>query len=320
MKILITGFSGFVAQHFVNYLFESGENHEVVGIDIIPPSFEISKYASKLDIKFMLVNLTNMVELNKVFESFIPEYILHLASYSSVSFSWDNPSESFINNSYIFLNLIQSIREFNPQCRVLSVGSSEEYGNVSSEDIPLLEEHSLNPISPYAVARVAQEQLSKVFVEAYGMNIVLTRSFNHIGPYQRLDFSVPSFISRILDIRLRNESKGVIETGDVSIVRDFVDVRDVVRAYYLLLLHGNKGEVYNVCSGHGVKLLDLIRMIAEVVGVEVDPVVDNKLVRPNDNMVIVGSPCKIKKELGWNPTISLRQSIVDMVTYIENLE
>lgn len=314
-KILITGFSGFVARHFVDYLFFSKIGAEIYGIDIKEPPYDIIQYSPELKIKFRVLDMTNTEQLTDLFHEFTPDYILHLAAYSSVAYSWENPAESFMNNSNIFLNLIRAVQEYNPGCRVLSVGSSEEYGNVDKEDLPIKEDHLLQPTSPYAVARVSQEMLSKIFSETFHLNIVLTRSFNHIGPRQDERFAVPSFLRKILDIKRNGQKSGEIETGDISVVRDFVDVRDVVRAYYLLLLKGRPGEIYNICSGKGVSLNDLIDMIAQQAGVEVTTKINPRFIRPRDNEIIIGSPCKIEAELGWYPEISLYKTIHDMIEY-----
>lgn len=314
-KILITGFSGFVARHFVEYLYSLKIQVEIYGIDMKEPPYDMKQYLPDLKIRFRILDMTNVGELDSLFHHFTPDYILHLAAYSSVAYSWKNPSESFLNNSNIFLNLIKAVQEHNPECRVLSVGSSEEYGNVDKENLPIRENQPLQPISPYAVARVSQEMLSRIFAETFDLKIVLTRSFNHIGPRQDNRFAIPSFISRILNIRKSGASCGEIETGDITVVRDFVDVRDVVRAYYLLLLKGRPGEAYNVCSGRGVVLKDIIDIIARQAGVKVTTKTNPDFVRPRDNMITVGSPFKIESELGWQPKISLEDTIRDMITY-----
>lgn len=314
-KILITGFSGFVSRHFLEYLNENDIEAEVYGIDLGEPQFDYKVFNSNLKISFRKINLLNIQELRNLFTEFKPDYILHLASFSSVAYSWKNPSESFTNNTNIFLNLIATVNEFNCKCRILSIGSSEEYGNVTKEDLPIKERLTLKPVSPYAVARVSQEMLSKVFVDSYHLDIIMTRSFNHIGIYQDDRFVITSFIKRILAIKRAGATSGTIETGDTSIIRDFVDVRDVVRAYYLLLKNGKSGEVYNVCSGNGIALSEVVRMIADEVGVDVDTVINPEYLRPNDNKAIVGSIYKIRDEIGWNPEIELRTTIRDMINY-----
>ncbi len=312
-KFLITGFSGFVGRHFLQYLYEKNEEMQVYGIDIRKPAFDTSEYADRLEIQFKEVNLLNIEELREVLVDFKPTHILHLASFSSVAFSWQHPEESFVNNTNIFLNLTSILKETGIKCRLLSIGSSEEYGNVLPEHLPLREDMPLTPVSPYAVARVSQEMLSKVFVDSYHLDIILTRSFNHIGPWQDERFVVPSFIRRILNIKESGASEGTIETGDTTIVRDFVDVRDVVNAYYMLLMNGTPGEVYNICSGKGRALSEIIDNIADIVGVKVHTRVNPEFVRPNDNRVVIGSMDKLHKELGWEPKNDLKQTMRDMV-------
>ena len=314
-RIVITGFSGFVAKHFIEYLYNERIDCEVLGLSREPSKEDYSKYLDRIGISFQSVDLLDKERLRVAISNFRPDYVLHLAAFSSVAYSWKHPTESFTNNSNLFLNLIDVIREIKPSCRILSVGSSEEYGNVSKEYLPLRENHMLEPISPYAVARVSQELMSKVYAKAFGLDIIMTRSFNHIGPGQDDRFVVPSFIKRILEIREKGLLEGTIETGDLSIVRDFVDVRDVVRAYYILLKKGTSGEIYNICSGQAIKLSEAINCIAEELGVKVNAIVNPEYVRPADNREIVGSNYKIHSELGWIPEISFRDTIRDMINY-----
>jgi len=313
-KYLITGFSGFVSKYFVEYLNRIHEKVNILGIDVVKPYFDL-KHSGSSNIKFSKVDLLNKDRVRRIILRFKPDFILHLASFSSVAFSWQKPVLSFYNNTNIFLNLLEAIREAGIKCRVLSVGSSEEYGIVRDEDLPLSESTQLNPISPYAVARVSQELLSKIYVEGYGLDIVMTRSFNHIGPQQKEIFVVSSFAKQVVIIRKENRSKGVLRVGNLKIVRDFLDVRDVVKAYYLLLENGRNGQIYNVCSGKGVTLKEIINYIADYLKIEVKLKVDQSLVRPNDNPVIIGNNKKIRNELGWHPKIPLRKSIADICEY-----
>lgn len=316
-KLLITGFSGFVASHFIEYLYNEKLEYEICGIDINEPKHDYEQYSDRLKIDFKIADMTDQDRVNEIISEFKPEYILHLAAFSSVAYSWKHPSTSFMNNCNIFLNLVSVVREICPYCRILSVGSSEEYGNVAHENLPIRENQAKEPLSPYAVARVSQEMLSKIYVDAYGMDIVMTRSFNHIGPRQDERFVVPSFIRRILDIKKSGKNEGEIETGNLSIVRDFVDVRDVVKAYYLLLTKGTKGEVYNICSGKGITLEKVVDMIADEVGVKVTTKTNLDFVRPNDNMEIVGSAYKLESELGWKREYKFDRTISDMVKFMD---
>ena len=317
-RIIITGFSGFVSRHFLNYLYENKKEYQVLGADINEPKLDLEEYSDVLDITFKKCNMLDEEAVNEMVSEFAPDYILHLAAFSSVAYSWEHPAECFNNNTRIFLNLTNAVRSLKKKCRILSVGSSEEYGNVSKDQLPLKESMNLKPVSPYAVARVSQEMMSKVFVDSYDMDIVLTRSFNHMGPYQDERFVIPSFIRRILDVKEGGREIGTIETGDTTIIRDFVDVRDVVRAYYGLLMEGTPGEVYNICKGEGVALSEIIGEISDIVGVDIVGKVNPEYVRPDDNRQIIGCSDKIKNDIGWEAEIPIRQTLTDMIEVMKN--
>ena len=196
------------------------------------------------------------------------------------------------------LSILEAIMQHKLKTRVLSIGSSEEYGNA---DIPLKEEMPLNPQNPYAVAKVGQEMLGKLYAQNMDVDVVMTRSFNHIGPCQNERFVVPSFMRQLTNISQGAENKMLV--GNINVARDFLDVRDVVDAYYKILHHGKNGEVYNVCSGHAYKLHEIITM-AEV---------DQARLRPNDVMLILGDNTKLKQELNWQPKYEIRQTIADII-------
>jgi GDP-4-dehydro-6-deoxy-D-mannose reductase len=312
-KFLITGFSGFVSKHFLNLLESNEECASVLGIDLHEPAFTMNRFKN-ISCEFEKLDLLDKDRVQNVMYQFQPDYIIHLASYSSVSFSWRNPILSFQNNTNIFLNILEAVRLHNMQTRILSVGSSDEYGNVDEKTIPLREDYRLNPVSPYAVARVSQEMLSQVYVDGYGFDIVITRSFNHIGPGQNDIFVIPSFAKQLVEGWQKNQKKIKITTGNLSIIRDFLDVRDVVKAYVLLLKKGRSGEVYNVCSGRGISLAEILQIMAAKLMVECEPATDLRLVRPKENMVVTGSNQKIMKETGWSPDIQLETAIEDILS------
>lgn len=243
-RYIITGVSGFVGKNFIKYLNANIRQSEILGIDIRPFDIHPENY-EHLKFKFERSDLKDKDTLCKLIYNFRPDFILHLASYSSVAGSWKSPNTSFLNNVNIFLNLIESVRMIGLKCRILSVGSSKEYGSVKIEDLPLKESNQLNPSSPFGVARVTQELLSRLYADVYGLDIVITRSFNHIGPGQNENYAVASFAKQLVEVR-KNKLNEFLSAGDVSIVRDFIDVRDVVCIYHKLLLNGKKGEIYNV--------------------------------------------------------------------------
>ncbi len=313
-KYLITGYAGFVSRHFLEYLDKNEANASIKGLDVQKPEFPQDSYKS-IRVNFEKVDLLDQDRLENIIFNFQPDYIVHLASYSSVAFSWKEPVLSFQNNMNIYLNLLESVRKLNLRARILSIGSSEEYGNVEEKLLPLTETHMPGPINPYAVARVSQEMISKVYVDGYGLDIVMTRSFNHIGPYQRDIFVVSSFAKQLAEIKKNGNGPGELVTGDTSIVRDFTDVRDVVAAYDLLLKKGKSGDIYNVCSGRGTSLNEVINTMARISDLHIHTRVNEKLVRPSDNKVIIGSNEKIKREVGWHNAIPLEKSLRDMIDY-----
>lgn len=313
-KYLITGYAGFVSRHFLEYLDANEPRASVKGLDVQEPEFQQGSFKN-IRVNFEKTDLLDQGRVESIILNFQPDFIVHLASYSSVAFSWREPILSFRNNMNIYLNLLESIRKLKAPARVLSIGSSEEYGNVDEKNLPLTEAHIPKPLSPYAVARVSQEMISKVYVDGYGLDIVMTRSFNHIGPFQKDTFVVSSFARQLVEIEKSGGKRGELVVGDLSIVRDFTDVRDVVRAYDMLLKRGKSGDIYNVCSNRGISLNDVIGIMAGILGLQVHTRIDGKLVRPNDNKIIIGSNDKIRSEVGWEPSIDMHRSLEDVIGF-----
>ena len=312
-KILITGASGFVSRHFLQYLDELSVHAEVLGVSRTAPSFATSQFKN-IRCTFRQFDLLDKASVDETMYGFQPDFIVHLAAYSSVGYSWHKPVESFSNNTNIFLNLLEQVRALNLRCRILSVGSSEEYGDVEVASLPLREEHRLQPVSPYAAARVSQELLSSVYVRGYGLDVVMTRSFNHIGPFQRDIFVVPSLAKQLTAIG-KGAAPAKLLAGDCTIIRDFIDVRDVARAYYALLMKGQRGEVYNVCTGQGTSIGDVIATMQEIAGTEAIIETDPRLLRPSDNRAVIGCNEKLFRATGWKPEISLRDSLSNLLDW-----
>lgn len=314
MKILITGVTGFVGLHFLDYLNTKEPGSSVLGIARHIAGLDSAKYPH-LNITLRQIDLLDKEAVGKVLVEFAPEHILHLASVSSVALSWQMPLESFVNNTNIFLNLVEQVRVTGIPCRILSVGSSEEYGDVPESELPLTEFHSLQPVSPYAVARVSQEMLSSIYAKGYKLDIVISRSFNHIGPGQKDKFVISSFARQLVQLARNTDPVKKIITGDLNIIRDFLDVRDVVKAYYLLLTKGKSGEVYNICSGRGILLKDIITKMSEALNITTIVEINPALIRPNENRKITGSYKKLHTDLGWAPELTLEESISDLISY-----
>ena len=314
-KILITGISGFVGGYFVQFLTQR-DNFEIHGISRSKPAWDFVDVTSEQlnSHYFHLADLNDIPRIKSIVEEIQPDYILHLAAQSSVAESWKAPVFSFMNNTNIFLNIIDTVRLNDNGAKVLSVGSSEQYGIVSEQDLPLTEDNPLRPANPYAVARVAQEQLARIYATGYGLDICCTRSFNHCGPGQTDRFVVSAIVKQFVRIA-HGLQDPVIHIGNGSIVRDFVDVRDVVEAYQLLLSRGKRGEVYNICSGKGRSIFSIVTLLSDMYNIKVQICQEQSQIRPIDNPRIVGSYQKIQQDLGWKPTIPFEQSLQSMYQY-----
>lgn len=303
-KFLITGIDGFVGHYFVEYLQNNKIEASVYGVGL-KESIDIDGvYYKKHD-------LTNREAVMSFISELKPDYIIHLAAISSVAKSWDDPAGCFLNNNAVFLNIADAIRLNNLHTRLLSVGSSEEYG-VYDEKIK--ENFVLHPKSPYSVARLSQEYLSKLYVDRFGLDVVMTRSFNHIGPRQSTQFVVSSFIDQLVDIA-DGKTENKMMVGNIDVIRDFTDVRDVVDAYYKIVTQAKNREVYNVCSGCGVKLRDIIDIASQQLNIHPNIIIDKSRLRSNEIMSVIGDNTKLKQDLGWMPQYDLNKTISDIITY-----
>ena len=303
MKYLVTGVNGFVGRYFVECLHKHEPEADVLGIDITQGTMVAG-------ISYRQLDLCNSEQVDTLLNEYNPDYIVHLAAMSSVAQSWQEPAKCFLNNTSAFLNLAEAVRLHGLNCRILSVGSSEEYGIYNE---PMQEIFNLHPKSPYSVARLSQEYLSKLYVDRFGTDIVMTRSFNHIGPRQSDRFVIPSFIKQLVAISQGAENKMLV--GNIDVIRDFTDVRDVVEAYYLIIKQGKMREVYNVCSGQGRKLREIIETTAELLNIKPNITVDESRVRPNDMLRVVGDNTKLKTQLGWKQKYSLAETLRDIIDY-----
>ena len=288
-KYFITGFSGFVSKHFIDYLEINKLSSKILGVDVIKPSF--SKAGNNyVDWKYQELNLLDKDKLENIIYHFNPDYIIHFAAYSSVAFSWKNPVVSFKNNTNIFLNLIDAVRVLDLKCKILAIGSSEIYGNINEDELPLTELSKLNPISPYAVARVSQELILKVYVESFGINIILTRSFNHIGPGQKDVFVIPSFAKQLVELSKNNKA------GETHTVREFIE------------LTCKEVGVDFEWQGNGIDEKGIDKNTGGII-VEVD----SRYYRPTEVDILLGNPEKAKKELGWESKHKIHELVSDMV-------
>jgi GDP-4-dehydro-6-deoxy-D-mannose reductase len=240
-----------------------------------------------------------------------PDRVVHLAGQSSVQLSWTDPGSTLRTNVLGVVHLLEALRGQAPGCRALVVGSAEEYGAADVGSPPFREDHPLRPRSPYAVSKAAQGLLALECAEPNVLSVVLARTFPHTGPRRGEAFAESSFARQLAEIEVGRRPP-VIEVGNLDAVRDFTDVRDVVRAYATLLEHGSTGQAYNVCSGSGVSIREVLDMLISLSGLEVEVRVDESRLRPSDVPSLVGDPARLRT-LGWKPSYDLRQTLADLL-------
>jgi GDP-4-dehydro-6-deoxy-D-mannose reductase len=244
-----------------------------------------------------------------------PDYVVHLAAQSFVGASWQMPAETLYTNTISQVNLLEGIRKRPKPPRFLVVGSSEEYGLVYEHELPIKETNPLRPLSPYAVSKVTQDLMGFQYWKSYGLPIVRTRAFNHEGPRRGDVFVTSNFAKQIAEIEA-GLREPVVYVGNLAARRDYSDVRDIVRGYWLLLERGEPGEVYNLCSGRGWairEILDFLLGKSVVSGIAVKE--DPARLRPSDVPNLLGDASKIRNALGWKPEIPFEQTLLDTLEY-----
>lgn len=293
MRALVTGGLGFVGRHLVAHLEAQGD--EVVTVD---------RHGD------VPVDITDAAAVRAAVEAAAPQAVYHLAGWADVGASWTHPHEVLEVNAVGTLNVLEACRHAGVD-RVLSVSSADVYGLVSEADLPLTESSPLRPTSPYAASKVAADALAQQAFLGHGLGVVRVRPFNHLGPGQSEAFVAPALAARIARAELAGG--GDVTVGNLSARRDFTDVRDVVRAYRLLIERGEPGEVYNVCSGVDVAVQDLVDQLAGMSRHPIRLVQDPALVRPVDLPVLRGDASRLADATGWRPEIPLAQTLADLL-------
>lgn len=306
MKALITGINGFVGHYLTEVLLQDGT--EVYGT-ILQGGVNDGLCQNILE-----MNLSNKEDVEHVISVVKPDYIYHLAGQSSVGLSWRNPELTIMTNVVGTIHLLDAVKMHTPQSRVLIVGSSDQYGVVKPEDCPIKESMNLSPQSPYATSKKAQEEIACQYTKAYNLDIVMVRAFNHIGPGQRKGFVIADFASQIAEIE-KGVIPPVIKVGNLEAERDFTDVRDIVRAYEMVVKHGRKGDVYNVGSGNAYKIKELLDILVSHSTVSIEVQEDFERMRPSDVPLIQCDASKLKNECNWKPIRDVCETLLDTLNY-----
>jgi GDP-4-dehydro-6-deoxy-D-mannose reductase len=310
LKALITGVSGFVGSHLAEYLLQATD-WEVAGT-VFGPYGDIADLCGQLEL--YPAELSRLDVMTFILEHSQPDVIFHLAAQPLVSASWRDPWSTLETNIRMQLNVLEGVVRSRPDCRVLVVGSSEEYGLISPEDLPVDEDTPLRPLNPYALSKVAQDLMGLQYYLTHGVHVVRVRPFNHIGPRQRVGFVAPDFASQIAAIELGLQPP-IIEVGNLAARRDFSDVRDVVRAYILLATQGKPGQVYNVGAGQSHSIQELLDTLLAMSQVPIEVRKDPDRMRPADILEVICDAARLRDSTGWQPRISFEQSLRDILGY-----
>ena len=304
MKALITGVDGFVGKYLSEYLLK--QDYEVYGTTI-------SENYKNNKINVEKMNLLDTEQINKVINDVKPDKIFHLAGQSAVGLSWEKPVLTVNINVNGTLNLLEAVRNYSKDSKILIIGSSDQYGPIKPEECPIKENKIQNPQSPYGVSKKAQEEMCKLYVNAYNMNIVMVRAFNHIGAGQSKNFVVADFASKI--VKIEKGAIPVLKVGNLDTLRDFTDVRDIVRGYVMLLENGKIGESYNIGSGNVIKVKDILKKLISLSYKEIKVEIDKEKFRPVDVPIVQCDNSKIKEDTGWKPEISIDETLKDVLEY-----
>ena len=313
MRVLITGITGMVGSHLAEYCLERGDVEVVGTVRWRSPRDNIAGIVDR--VQLVDCDLRDGAGVRRLLERTQPEAIFHLAAQSFVPASWDGPADTLATNVGAQVNLLEAMRELGLTDVPLHIaGSSEEYGLVLPEEVPITEENPLRPLSPYAVSKVTQDLLGWQYHRSFGLRVVRTRAFNHEGPRRGYVFVTSNFARQIAEIEA-GKRLPVLEVGNLEARRDWHDVRDTVVAYWLAAFQGEPGEVYNIGRGEATsvrEMLDLLLSMAKV-DVEVRPVPER--MRPSDVELLVCDPSKFKQRTGWEPKIPFDQTLRDTLEY-----
>lgn len=298
-RALITGSQGFVGHYLRRELEEHG--YAVIGLDL------------KTGDGVIVANLLDGDVVKTVIAQEQPDMIFHLAGQANVKKSWELPRMTVELNVIAAINLMEAVRHEKPECRMVLVGSSDQYGNLGEAGKLVPETLATHPQTPYAVSKKAQEEMASVYVKAYELSISMTRSFNHAGAEQGKGFLIPDFASGI--VAVERGQQPCLRVGNLTARRDFTHVRDVVRAYRLIAEKGQAGEVYNVGSGITYSAEEILDKLCDLARCPISVEQDPAKLRPNDTPVICCDHSKLTEHTGWEPTISMDEILQEVMTY-----
>jgi len=309
-RALITGINGFVGSHLAEYLLANTDWH--LSGTIFGRIDNIEGIRDRL--MLFPAELSREQVVDYVLEETEPAYIFHLAAQPIPSASRSNPWFTLENNIRLQLNILEGVVRLGLKCRVLVVGSSEEYGAVQPSDLPVVEETPLRPLNAYGLSKITQDYMGLQYYLSHDLPVIRVRSFNHIGPRQRAGFVTADFARQIAAVEAGLQEP-TVAVGNLDVSRDFSDVRDVVRAYHLLMLSGKPGEVYNVGSGQAHSIRELLELLLGLSRHPIQVRQDPDRVRPADVPCLTCDASRLHRDTGWKPRIPFEQSLHDVLDY-----
>jgi GDP-4-dehydro-6-deoxy-D-mannose reductase len=312
VRVLVTGVTGFAGSHLVDYMLGLS-GLEIYGLYRWRSPMENIRHVLD-EIQLKECDLRDAFSVRDMIEEVQPDRIFHLAAQSFVPTSWSAPTESLTTNIIGQLNIFEAVRKIGISPLIQLACSSEEYGLVHDGELPITEENPLRPLSPYAVSKVGQDLLGYQYFKSYQMPIIRTRGFNHEGPRRPPVFVISDFAMQVAEIE-RGERPPILRVGNLEAQRDFTDVRDMVRAYWLSLEKGRPGEVYNICSGRSYSVREVIDLLLGFSDVQIEVKQDPRRLRPSDVPVLRGDCTKFTRETDWQPEISFEQTVEDLLNY-----
>jgi GDP-4-dehydro-6-deoxy-D-mannose reductase len=312
MRALVTGISGFVGGHLTEHLSESGD--VVVGLSSSgkwQPGLESVGRLARIE----AFDLTSGDEdkLTDILKRKQPEAIYHLAAQANPQTSISDPKGTWALNLGGTLTLLEAVKSSGLKPRIVIVGSGVCYGNPAPEHMPVTENCPLRPNNPYSASKAAADLLGIQHYLTHGTDVVMARPFNHAGPRQSSTYVLSALARQVAEVEAGKKQR--VEVGNLDIVRDFTDVRDVVRGYRLLAFKGQPGEIYNLGSGRGTKLSEALEFLRFQANATIDVFVDPARVRPVDQPLLVADPSKLRSSVGWEPQFSIEQTLTDMLNY-----
>jgi len=312
-KVLITGINGFVGSHLAEYVLENNLGEVYGTVRGKTPSYvNIEKIRDKIHI--MSCDLVDAFSTDNVIKEVQPDLVFHIAAQAFVPASWKSPAETMSSNVMGSLNLFEAIRRNDIDPRIQIACSSEEYGLVLPNEVPIKETNPLRPLSPYGVSKVAMDLLGYQYFKSYGMKIVRTRAFNHSGPRRGQEY-VDSNWARQVALIEAGKQKPELFVGSLTARRDFTHVRDIVRAYWIAATKATPGEVYNICTGKDYSMQEVLDMLLKMTNKKIKVTQDPERMRPSDVEILLGDCSKFKKETGWKPEISYEQTLKETLDY-----